>query len=73
MYGDGVVCADGFFVPDLLVDLVDGEDFSGVFGQQQKNVVLDRSQIEIFGKLSILAVSLPVILALLETLQGFLV
>lgn len=30
------------------------------------------NQIEIFGKLSILAVSLPVILALLETLQGFL-
>lgn len=30
------------------------------------------SQIEIFGKLSILAVSMPIILALLETLQGFL-
>ena len=29
-------------------------------------------QIEIFGKLSILAVSLPVILALLDTLQGLL-
>ncbi len=28
------------------------------------------TQIEIFGKLSILAVSLPVILALLDTLQG---
>lgn len=31
------------------------------------------TQIEIFGKLSILAVSLPVILALLNTLQGLLV
>ncbi|MDD3253116.1 MAG: stage III sporulation protein AD [Lachnospiraceae bacterium] len=31
------------------------------------------SQIEIFGKLSILAVSMPIVLALLETLQGFLV
>lgn len=30
------------------------------------------TQIEIFGKLSILAVSMPIILALLETLQGFL-
>lgn len=30
------------------------------------------TQIEIFGKLSILAVSMPVILALLETLQSFL-
>ena len=30
------------------------------------------TQIEIFGKLSILAVSIPVILALLDTLQGFL-
>lgn len=30
------------------------------------------SQIEIFGKLSILAVSMPILLALLETLQGFL-
>lgn len=31
------------------------------------------SQIEIFGKLSILAVSMPIVLALMETLQGFLV
>ena len=30
------------------------------------------SQIEIFGKLSILAVSMPIILALLKTLEGFL-
>ena len=30
-------------------------------------------QIEVFGKLSILAVSMPVVLALLETLEGFLV
>lgn len=29
------------------------------------------SQIEIFGKLSILAVSMPILLALMETLQGF--
>jgi stage III sporulation protein AD len=28
-------------------------------------------QIEIFGKLSILALSMPIVLALLETLQGF--
>lgn len=31
------------------------------------------TQIEIFGKLSILAVSMPIILALLETLQEFMV
>lgn len=31
------------------------------------------SQIEIFGKLSILAVSMPIVLALMETLQGFLI
>ena len=31
------------------------------------------TQIEIFGKLSILAVSMPVVLALLETMEGFLV
>lgn len=30
------------------------------------------SQIEIFGKLAILSVSMPIILALLETLDGFL-
>ena len=30
------------------------------------------SQIEIFGKLSMLAVSMPVLLALMETLKGFL-
>lgn len=31
------------------------------------------NQIEIFGKLSILAVSMPIVLALLETMQRFLV
>lgn len=31
------------------------------------------TQIEVFGKLSILSVSMPILLALLETLQGFLV
>lgn len=30
------------------------------------------TQIEIFGKLSILAVSMPILLALMETLEGFL-
>ncbi len=30
------------------------------------------SQVEIFGKLSLLAVSMPILLALMETLQGFL-
>lgn len=30
------------------------------------------TQIEVFGKLSILAVSMPIVLALMETLQGFL-
>lgn len=30
------------------------------------------NQIEIFGKLTILAVSMPIVLALLETVQGFL-
>lgn len=30
------------------------------------------TQIEIFGKLSILAMSMPILLALMETLQGFL-
>lgn len=30
------------------------------------------TQIEVFGKLSILAVSMPILLALMETLQGFL-
>lgn len=30
------------------------------------------NQIEIFGKLSILAVSMPIVLALLETMEGFL-
>ncbi len=30
------------------------------------------SQIEIFGKLSLLAVSMPILLALLETVRGFL-
>lgn len=31
------------------------------------------NQIEIFGKLSILAVSMPIVLALLETMEGFLI
>lgn len=30
------------------------------------------SQIEVFGKLTILAVSMPILLSLLETMKGFL-
>lgn len=30
------------------------------------------NQIQIFGKLSVLAVSMPIVLALLETINGFL-
>ena len=48
MYSNGVVCANGFLVPDLLVDFVDRENLAGIFGQQQKDVVLDRSQFDGF-------------------------
>ena len=48
MYGNGVVRADGFFIPDLLIDLVDGENLSGILDEEQKNIVLDRSQLDRF-------------------------
>src|SRR5699024_3195365 len=41
MYCYRVVGTDGLFVPYLLVDLIDGKDFSGIFYQKQKNVILN--------------------------------
>ena len=41
MYGNRVVGTNGLLVPDLLVDLIDGENLAGIFGEQQQNVVFD--------------------------------
>jgi hypothetical protein len=43
-----IVRADRLLIPDRLVDLVDGEDFSGVFNEQKQDVVLDRCQLDEF-------------------------
>ena len=44
-----IVRADRLLIPDRLVDLVDGEDFSGVFNEQKQDVVLDRCQLDEFA------------------------
>ena len=44
-----IVRADRLLIPDRLVDLVDGEDFSGVFNEQKQDVVLDRCQLYHFS------------------------
>ena len=48
MYGNRVVGTNGLLVPDLLVDLIDGENLAGIFGEQQQNVVFDGSQFNWF-------------------------
>ena len=44
-----IVRADRLLIPDRLVDLVDGEDFSGVFNEQKQDIVLDRCQLDEFA------------------------
>ena len=34
MYGNRVVGTNGLLVPDLLVDLIDGENLAGIFCEQ---------------------------------------
>ena len=46
MYGNGVVGTDGFLIPDLFVDIIDGENLASVFGKQQQDVVLNGSQLD---------------------------
>ena len=45
MYGHGVVGSDGFLVPYLLVDFVNGEYLARIFHKQQQDVVFDGSQL----------------------------
>ena len=40
-----IVRADRLLIPDRLVDLVDGEDFSGVFNEQKQDIVLNGCQL----------------------------
>ena len=44
-----IVRADRLLIPYRLVDLVDGEDFSGVFNEQKQDIVLDRCQLDEFA------------------------
>ena len=41
MYRHSVVRSDGIFVPNTLIDLVNGEDTTLVFNQKQQNTVLN--------------------------------
>jgi len=57
-YGTYLVMAAGFFI--------------FFYGMGNAGYGAVGTQIEIFGKLSVLAVSMPILLALIETLQVFL-
>ena len=48
MYSHRIVGADGFLIPDLFVDFIDGENLAGVFGQKKQDVVFNRSQLDGF-------------------------
>ena len=48
MYCYGVVGTDGLLIPDLLIDLVDGEYFSGILHQKQQDVVFNGGQLDLF-------------------------
>ena len=45
VYRHSVVRSDGIFVPNTLIDLVNGEDTALVFNQKQQNTVLNGSQL----------------------------
>ena len=41
-----VVCADGFFVPDLLINFINRKYFSGIFDQKKKDIVFNGSELD---------------------------
>ena len=41
-----IVRADGFLIPDLLVNLIDGEYLACVLHQQKQDIVLDGGQLD---------------------------
>ena len=42
--GDRIICAERLFIPDLLIDLIDGEHFAFVLEQKEQDVVFDTCQ-----------------------------
>ena len=46
MNGYSIIRTDGLFIPDLLIDLVNGEHLSGIFNEEQQNVILNGSQLD---------------------------
>lgn len=44
MDGNGVVCSQGVFIPDALIDLSGGKNASLVFHEEKENVVFNRCQ-----------------------------
>ena len=45
MYGNCIVGADSFFIPDLLINLVNRKYLACIFYQKQENIVFNRSQL----------------------------
>ena len=46
VYSYCIVGADGFLIPDLFVNLINGENLAGILNQKQKNIVFNRSQFD---------------------------
>ena len=46
--GYSIIRTDGLFIPDLLIDLVNGEHLSGIFNEEQQNVIFNGSQLDEF-------------------------
>ena len=44
--GYGIVGADGILIPDLFVDLVDGEYLSGILYKEQQDVILNGRELD---------------------------
>ena len=45
MHRDRIVRSDRLLVPDRGIDLVDGEDLSRIFYEEEENIVLDRREL----------------------------
>ena len=45
MYSHGIICANGVFIPDALINLVNRKNLALVFHQKQQDIVLNRRKL----------------------------
>ena len=46
VYGNGIIRRDGFFIPNLFIDLIDGKYTALILNQQKQDIVLNGCELD---------------------------